>query len=121
MTNAYLNAKCREKIWFKGGIETGEDKGKVLFVPRALYGLKSSGAAWHADLATTLRELQFTSTQTDPDVRIRSSGTHYDMVLVYVNDILIFAKNPKLTNPIFTSSVPIWKRSSCQMAGWNGL
>ena len=46
VTNAYLNAKCREKIWFEGGIETGEDKGKVLIVTHALYGLKSSGAAW---------------------------------------------------------------------------
>ena len=45
MTSAYLNAKCREKIWFERGIETGEDKGKVLIVTRALYGLKSSGAA----------------------------------------------------------------------------
>jgi Reverse transcriptase (RNA-dependent DNA polymerase) len=97
VTNAYLNAKCREKIWFEDGIETGEDRGTVLIVTRALYGIKSSGAAWRADLATTLRELQFTSTQADPDVWIQSSGTHYDMVLVYVDDILIFAKNAKLT------------------------
>ena len=46
MTNAYLNAKCREKIWFEGGIETGEDRGKLLIIPCALYGLKSSGAEW---------------------------------------------------------------------------
>jgi hypothetical protein len=45
VTNTYLNAKCREKIWFEGGIETGEDKGKVLIVTQVLYGLKSSGAA----------------------------------------------------------------------------
>jgi Reverse transcriptase (RNA-dependent DNA polymerase) len=101
VTNAYLNAKCREKIWFEGGIETGEDRGKdrgkVLIVTRALYGLKSSGAAWRADLAATLRDLKFTSSQADPDVCIRNSGTHYDMVLVYVNDILFFAKDPKIT------------------------
>ena len=71
VTNAYLtNAPCREKIWFEGGIETGEDRGKVLIVTRALYGLKSSGAAWRADLAATLRDLKFTSTQADPDVWI---------------------------------------------------
>jgi len=97
VTNAYLNASCREKIWFEGGIETGEDQGKVLIVTRALYGLKSSGAAWRADLAATLRDLKFTSSQADPDVWIRSSGTHYDMVLVYVDDILVFAKEPKVT------------------------
>jgi hypothetical protein len=97
VTNAYLNAKCREKIWFEGGVETGVDHGKVLIVTRALYGLKSSGAAWRADLAATLRDLAFASTKADPDVWIRNSGTHYDMVLVYVDDILIFAKDPKVT------------------------
>ncbi len=30
VTNAYLNASCREKIWFEGGVETGEDQGKSL-------------------------------------------------------------------------------------------
>ncbi len=62
-----------------------------------MYGLESSGAAWRADLAATLRDLKFTSSQADPDVWIRSSGTHYDMVLVYVDDILVFAKEPKVT------------------------
>jgi hypothetical protein len=97
VTNAYLNASCREKIWFKGGVETGEDRGKVLIVTRALYGLKSSGAAWRADLAASLRAMKFISSQADPDVWIRSAGTHYDMVLVYVDDILVFAKDPQTT------------------------
>jgi hypothetical protein len=97
VTNAYLNASCRERIWFEGGIETGKDQGQVLIVTRALYGLKSSGAAWRADLAATLRDLKFTSSQADTDVWIRSSGTLYDMELVYVDDILVFAKKPKVT------------------------
>ncbi|KAI2490646.1 Reverse transcriptase (RNA-dependent DNA polymerase) [Fragilaria crotonensis] len=98
VTNAHLNASCREKIWFEGGIETGKDHGKVLIFTRALYGLKPSGAAWRADLAVTLSNLKFTSSQANPDVWIRSSGTHYDMVLVsYVDDILVFAKEPKVT------------------------
>ena len=44
LENAYLNAPCREKIWFEGGAECGEDQGKVLVVVRALYGLKSAGS-----------------------------------------------------------------------------
>ena len=38
VTNAYLNAKCREKIWFKRGIKTGEDRGKVLIITRGVRG-----------------------------------------------------------------------------------
>jgi hypothetical protein len=98
LTNAYLNARCHEKIWFEGGIEIGEDRGKALIVTRALYSLKSSGAAWRADLAGTPRDLKLTSTQAEPDIWIQSGGTHYyDMELVYVDDILVFAKDPKMT------------------------
>ena len=43
LENAYLNATNRERIWFEGGIECGEDKGKVLVVVQDLYGLKSVG------------------------------------------------------------------------------
>ena len=41
--NAYLNAPCREKIWFQAGPEHGELMGRAMKVTRALYGLKSSG------------------------------------------------------------------------------
>jgi hypothetical protein len=44
--NAYINAATKEKIWFRGGDEMGSDKGKVIVIIRALYGLKSSGARW---------------------------------------------------------------------------
>ena len=50
--------------------------------PRALYGLKSSCAAWQADLAATLQDLKFTSIQADPDVWIQSGGTHPKMTIV---------------------------------------
>ena len=36
--NAYLNAPCREKIWFEAGPECGELNGKPCKLVRALYG-----------------------------------------------------------------------------------
>lgn len=100
--NAYLNAPCREKIWFKGGRETGEDKGKVLELKRALYGLKSSGASWRSMLAGTLRDLGFQDTRADPDVWRRPAtkpdGTqYYELLLVYVDDILLASHDPRIT------------------------
>jgi hypothetical protein len=100
--NAYLNAPCREKVWFLGGAETGEDRGKVLVITRALYGLKSSGASWRATLAHTLVDLGFEATLVDPDVwrrpARRADGTeYYELCLVYVDDILLISHDPRPT------------------------
>jgi Reverse transcriptase (RNA-dependent DNA polymerase) len=54
LENAYLNAPCHEKIWFEGGLECGEDKGKVCIIIRSLYGLKSATAAFRAALCSTV-------------------------------------------------------------------
>jgi len=98
--NAYLHAPCREKVWFLGGIETGEDRGKILVITRALYGLKSSGASWRATLSNTLADLGFEGTQADPDawrrLARRDDGTeYYELCLVYVDDILLVSHDPK--------------------------
>ena len=51
--NAYLMADCREKIWTYTGPEFGLEQGSIMFVRKALYGLKSSGTAFQAHLAET--------------------------------------------------------------------
>jgi hypothetical protein len=43
--NAYLTADCREKIWKVAGPEFGSEVGTIFIVKKALYGLKSAGAA----------------------------------------------------------------------------
>ena len=66
--NVYLNAPCREKIWFVDGLEHGERKGKVMVIVRARYGIKLSRASWRAMFAERLSEMNFVPTQADPDV-----------------------------------------------------
>ena len=51
--NAYLTADCREKIWTVGGPEFGSEAGTIFLVKKALYGLKSAGAAFRSLLADT--------------------------------------------------------------------
>jgi hypothetical protein len=47
--NAYLNAPVREKVYTTCGPEFGKSvEGRYALIVRALYGLKSSGAAWRA-------------------------------------------------------------------------
>jgi hypothetical protein len=97
--NAYLNAPCREKVWFQAGRECGEDYGKAMIITRALYGLKSAGASWRAMFSQSIIELGFKSSIVDPDAYIRKNykdnGTaYYEMVLVYVDDVLCISHKP---------------------------
>lgn len=125
--NAYLNAPCKEKIWFVAGAECGEHRGKVMILERALYGLKSSGASWRSMFKEFIENhLGFVSTRADPDAYIRknrksnitkegaldgagSNGVannaldgdsgeyYYEILLVYVDDVLLVSHNPDAT------------------------
>ena len=91
--NAYLTADCREKIWTYAGPEFGSEQGSMMFVRKALYGLKSSGAAFRAHLAETLHDIGFCSTRANPDVRRRpakkvNGEEYYEYILCYVDDLL---------------------------------
>ena len=79
--NAYLNAPYRGKLWTKAGSEFGSEKGYDFLIVRALYELKSSGAACIEKIAETLNSMGYRSTESDPDVWINMStaenGTDY--------------------------------------------
>ena len=66
--NAYLTVPYREKVWTIDGIEFGMDAGKPFKIVKALYGLKSSGAAFRSHLAEKLDDIGFKSSIADPDV-----------------------------------------------------
>ena len=90
--NAYLNAPCGEKLWTVAGSEFGSEKGSVMVIASALYGLKSSGAAWRSTLAQSMEQLGYSPTKADPDVWIKRAVKHdgspyYKMMLIYVDDV----------------------------------
>ena len=100
--NAYLTADCREKIYIIAGPEFGLEAGATMVVKKALYRLKSSGAAFRAHLAETLHDLGYLPTKGDPDVWIRPAVKpdgfeYYEMILVYVDDILCITAQPRAT------------------------
>jgi hypothetical protein len=66
--NAYLTADCREGIWTYTGPEFGSDAGSPMVAVKALYGLKSSGAAFRQFLTETLNKLGYKPSYADPDV-----------------------------------------------------
>ena len=97
--NAYLTAPCREKFYCTAGPEFGSDRGKTMIVVRALYGLKSSGAAFRSFLAEHLYDIGYKPSPADPDVwmrpAVKDNGFKYwEYVLCYVDDLLAISHNP---------------------------
>jgi hypothetical protein len=98
--NAYLNPPAREKVYTTAGPEFGPDKvGRPVIIERALYGLKTSGAAWHSQLTETLRSMDFALSLADPDVWLRPASKengfqYYENLLVYVDNTLIISHQP---------------------------
>ena len=98
--NAYLTADCREKIWTRAVPEFGSESGTIMLIRKALYGLKSSGAAFRAHLAETLYNIGFVPTRVNPDVwrrtAVKEDGfEYYEYVLCYVDDILATSHKAK--------------------------
>eukprot|EP00804_Cyclotella_cryptica_P001676 CCRYP_009051-RA/>CCRYP_009051-RA protein AED:0.08 eAED:0.08 QI:0/0/0/1/0.5/0.6/5/0/841 len=110
--NAYITAPCREKIWTTLGKEFGDDCGRKAIVVRALYGLKSSGAAFRAHLAGCMREMGHVSCPADPDLWLkeqtdRKGRKYYSYILCYVDDLLVVHHNPKRIMDRINSFLPL--------------
>lgn len=100
--HAYLTADCREKIWTRAGPEFGSEAGTIFFVKKAIYVLKSAGAAFRSLLADTLMDIGYRPTKADPDVWLRPAVKpdgfqYYEMTLCYVDDILSMSHDPQAT------------------------
>ena len=90
---AYLTAPNIEKIWTVLGPEFGPDAGKKAIVVRALYGLKSAGAAFRSHMADCMETLGYKPCKADQDLWMKpatkSNGDKYwTYVLFYVDDCL---------------------------------
>jgi hypothetical protein len=71
-----------------------------MIITRALYGLKSSGAAYRAHFAITLTEMGFKSCKADPDIWMKPASKvngfeYYEYILTYVDDCLVVSHEPK--------------------------
>jgi hypothetical protein len=97
--NAYITAPITEKVWTTLGPEFGPKAGKTVIIVRALYGIKSAGAAFRSHLASFMRQMGYTSCKANPDlwmkVELRPDNNfkYYSYILIYVDDILVIHHN----------------------------
>ena len=102
--NAYLNAPYKEKVHVTVGPELfgEENAGKTAVIVRALYGLRSAGSSWRSHLSDVITsQLNYSPCKADGDIYMKPSvradgSTYYSYIVVYVDDILSVAENPKI-------------------------
>jgi hypothetical protein len=68
--------------------------GKNLLIDKSLYGLKTSAARFHEHLSESLLRLGFKKTKNDIDLWMVEKSSHYEYLDKYVDDILIWSKDP---------------------------
>jgi len=95
------------------GAEFGNDAGKSAVIVRALYGLKSAGAAFRAHLASFMRQMGYTSCKADPDLwykaetRPSDNFRYYAYILCYVDDILCMHHDPMTILDLINGYMPL--------------
>jgi hypothetical protein len=93
--NAFSYGKTKEKVYITSGPEYGATlHGKNLIIAKPLYGLKISAARFHEHLSESLLRLGFKKTKHDPDLWMMDKSSNYEYLATYVDDILIWSKNP---------------------------
>jgi hypothetical protein len=98
--NAYLTAPITEKVWTVLGPEFGNDAEKCALIVRALYALKSAGAAFINHLAECMKHLGWHPCRADRDLWVKAETRpddgvlYWAYILIYVDDILCVHHDP---------------------------
>ncbi|RDX94368.1 hypothetical protein CR513_23256, partial [Mucuna pruriens] len=92
INNAFLNGLLDEDVYLTQP-PSFEDPNKTLVckLNKAIYGLKQALRAWFDRLKSTLLQLGFKASKSDPSLFIQSIDSMVVYILVYVDDIIVTA------------------------------
>ncbi|CAI7886226.1 unnamed protein product, partial [Closterium sp. NIES-53] len=93
ITTAFLNGIILEKLYMlqREGLDDGS--GRVCRLKKAIYGLKQAPRAWYHKLEETLLAGGFKKSECDHSLFLLQEKEQFLMLLVYVDDILLFSKS----------------------------
>jgi hypothetical protein len=84
------------------GPEFGELEGHMLIISIALYGLRTFRLHWHERFSQCLREMGFEPCKAEPDIWMRGVDNFYEYIAVYIDDLCITSKDPKMITDMLT-------------------
>ena len=95
INSAYFQAYTRELVYTIAGPEFGPLEGRIAIIVKALYGLQTSGNEWHSKFADDLFDMGYKPSRADQDVWMKRVEDHYEYIAVFVDDVIVFSRNPE--------------------------
>ncbi|KAD6794805.1 hypothetical protein E3N88_05701 [Mikania micrantha] len=103
--NAFLHGELKETVYLRQprGFIDASKPDHVCLLHKSLYGLKHAPRAWFERLSTTLHNLGFTGSKTDPSLFILNNSGTLVYVLIYVDDIIVTGNNTNAINDVIAN------------------
>lgn len=91
---AFLNGELEETIYMQkpeGFVCSDKDKGKILRLKKAIYGLKQSSRAWYKKVDNLFLTNNYKKSKYEPCLYTKIANGHRTIVALYVDDFFIFS------------------------------
>ncbi|CAI5955394.1 unnamed protein product [Closterium sp. NIES-64] len=93
ITTAFLSGIILEELYMLQPEGLDDGSGRVCRLKKAIYGLKQAPRAWYHKLEDTLLAGGFKKSECDHSLFLLQEKEHFLMLLVYVDDILLFSES----------------------------
>jgi hypothetical protein len=120
ISQAYLWADLEHDVYMRPFEGMNVPPGYCLKLIKALYGLKNSGSDWHKTFKRALMSdpLHFQQSEFDECVFTFSEGRSFIIVLIFVDDMLVFSNDPKLKKKLLARLNHLFKVDDRGDADW---
>lgn len=90
MQNIFLHGALREIVYMKPPPGLCRQRENIVFrLNKSLYGLKQASRNWFSILSIAIQKASYQQSKADYSLFIRTQGTSFIAVFIYVDDILL--------------------------------
>ncbi|CAI7853551.1 unnamed protein product [Closterium sp. NIES-53] len=100
ITTAFLNGIIMEELYMQQPKGLDDGSGRVCRLKKAIYGLKQAPRAWYHKLEETLLAGGFKKSECDHSLFLLQEKKQFLMLLVYVDDILLFSESSAMNDRV---------------------
>ncbi|CAI7932361.1 unnamed protein product [Closterium sp. NIES-54] len=114
ISTAFLNGILEQDVYMTQPPGYEDGMGRVCKLKKSIYGLKQAPRCWYQKLAAVLEEMGFRTSSCDESLFLKGEGEKLVLILVYVDDILLFSSSMKEIQKVLQQ---LMKNFKCKTLG----